>query len=283
MKPRLLVIDDEAAIRDSLKMILEYDGYEVLTAATGEDGIAQAEREAPDLLFLDVKMPGMDGLEVLQRLRHLVEATPVVVISGHGTVSTAVEAIKLGACYYLTKPATAQEIIAAFGREAGDASLPVSVDPVTGVRTECTDCSRRDAQGGGGGIELRFGPVEVAGNWAQTQIDVFRAQDGLPLPDASPTITSYGGYAQVDVGPVTIGGAGNFTVSQAPEPVPNRQEHLQAAGYVYWPFFDNLSLKLVGTYAAGTNDPFNLRGLQDPFTNKAIAGRLRLKYFFNTL
>ena len=58
MKPRILVIDDEAAIRDSLKMILEYEGYEVLTAATGEDGIAQAEREAPDLIFLDVKMPG---------------------------------------------------------------------------------------------------------------------------------------------------------------------------------------------------------------------------------
>ena len=77
MKPRLLVIDDESAIRDSLKMILEYEGYEVLTAPTGEDGIAQAEREAPDLIFLDVKMPGMDGLEVLQRLRHLVEATPV--------------------------------------------------------------------------------------------------------------------------------------------------------------------------------------------------------------
>jgi two-component system nitrogen regulation response regulator NtrX len=111
MKPRLLVIDDEAAIRDSLKMILEYDGYEVLTAATGEDGIAQAEREAPDLLFLDVKMPGMDGLEVLQRLRHLVEATPVVVISGHGTVSTAVEATKLGAFDFIEKPLETERLL----------------------------------------------------------------------------------------------------------------------------------------------------------------------------
>ena len=85
-------------------MILEYEGYEVLTAATGEDGIAQAEREAPDLVFLDVKMPGMDGLEVLQRLRHLVEVTPIVVISGHGTVSTAVEATKLGAFDFIEKP-----------------------------------------------------------------------------------------------------------------------------------------------------------------------------------
>jgi two-component system nitrogen regulation response regulator NtrX len=111
MRPRILVVDDESAIRDSLKMILEYEGYEVLTAATGEEGIAQAEREAPDLLFLDVKMPGMDGIEVLQRLRHLVEATPVVVISGHGTVSTAVEATKLGAFDFIEKPLERERVL----------------------------------------------------------------------------------------------------------------------------------------------------------------------------
>jgi len=111
MKPRLLVIDDEAAIRDSLKMILEYEGYEVLSAPTGEEGIAQAEREAPDLIFLDVKMPGMDGLEVLQRMRHLVEVTPVVVISGHGTVSTAVEATKLGAFDFIEKPLESERVL----------------------------------------------------------------------------------------------------------------------------------------------------------------------------
>jgi two-component system nitrogen regulation response regulator NtrX len=111
MKPRILVIDDEAAIRDSLKMILEYEGYEVLAAATGEDGIAQTEREAPDLVFLDVKMPGMDGLEVLQRLRHLVEVTPIVVVSGHGTVSTAVEATKLGAFDFIEKPLERERVL----------------------------------------------------------------------------------------------------------------------------------------------------------------------------
>jgi two-component system nitrogen regulation response regulator NtrX len=111
VKPRILVVDDEAAIRDSLRMILEYEGYEVLAAATGEDGIGQAEREAPDLVFLDVKMPGMDGLEVLQRLRHLVEVTPIVVISGHGTVSTAVEATKLGAFDFIEKPLERERVL----------------------------------------------------------------------------------------------------------------------------------------------------------------------------
>ncbi|MEW6319888.1 MAG: sigma-54 dependent transcriptional regulator [Acidobacteriota bacterium] len=111
MKPRILVVDDEAGIRDSLRMILEYDGYEVLQAATGEEGIAAAEREAPDLVFLDIKMPGMDGLEVLQRLRHLVDVTPVVVISGHATITTAVEATRLGAFDFIEKPLASERVL----------------------------------------------------------------------------------------------------------------------------------------------------------------------------
>ena len=69
MKPRILVIDDEVAIRDSLRMILEYEGYEFLGAATGQDGLSVLGRETVDLVFLDIKMPGMDGLEVLQRIK----------------------------------------------------------------------------------------------------------------------------------------------------------------------------------------------------------------------
>src|SRR5215475_1964856 len=68
-KPRILVIDDDAGIRESLRMTLEYDGYEVLGAATGQEGLALVERDTPDLVLLDVKMPGMDGLDVLSRLR----------------------------------------------------------------------------------------------------------------------------------------------------------------------------------------------------------------------
>ena len=103
-KSRILVIDDEVAIRDSLKMTLEYNGYEFVGAATGQEGLALAEREAPDLVLLDIKMPGMDGLDVLGRLRAINETTPVVMISGHGTTSTAVDAIKRGAADFLDKP-----------------------------------------------------------------------------------------------------------------------------------------------------------------------------------
>ncbi|MCX6551424.1 MAG: sigma-54 dependent transcriptional regulator, partial [Acidobacteria bacterium] len=111
MKPRILVIDDEAAIRDSMRMILEYEGYEFLGAATGEEGITLAVRESVDLVFLDIKMPGMDGLEVLGRLKTALETLPVVMISGHGTVSTAVEATKLGAFDFIEKPLATERIL----------------------------------------------------------------------------------------------------------------------------------------------------------------------------
>ena len=111
MSARILVVDDDAAIRDSLRMILEYQGYAVMLAATGEEGAALVEREAPDLVFLDIKMPGMDGLEVLQRITHLTEATPIVVMSGHATISTAVEATRLGAFDFAEKPLETERVL----------------------------------------------------------------------------------------------------------------------------------------------------------------------------
>ena len=103
-KPRILVIDDEASIRDSLRVTLEYADYEVIGAATGQDGLSLAERESPDLVLLDIKMPGTDGMEVLNRLHARDETLPIIMISGHGTTSTAVDAVKMGAEDFLDKP-----------------------------------------------------------------------------------------------------------------------------------------------------------------------------------
>jgi two-component system nitrogen regulation response regulator NtrX len=111
MKPRILVIDDEAGIRDSMRMILEYEGYECLLAATGPDGLAIVEREPLDLVFLDIKMPGMDGIEVLDRIRALSDGLPVVMVSGHGTVSTAVEATRKGAFDFIEKPLATDRVL----------------------------------------------------------------------------------------------------------------------------------------------------------------------------
>ena len=111
MKSRILVIDDEAEIRRSVRMILEYEGYEVLEASSGPEGLTMVERETPDLVFLDIKMPGMDGLDALQRIKASNEALPVVIISGHGTVSTAVEATKAGAFDFIEKPLASERVL----------------------------------------------------------------------------------------------------------------------------------------------------------------------------
>jgi two-component system nitrogen regulation response regulator NtrX len=104
MKPRVLVIDDDAAIRETMRMTLEYEGFECLTAASGADGLAMADRESPDVVFLDIKMPGMDGLEVLSRLREKSDTLPVVMVSAHGSTAAALEAGRLGAFRFIEKP-----------------------------------------------------------------------------------------------------------------------------------------------------------------------------------
>jgi two-component system, NtrC family, nitrogen regulation response regulator NtrX len=111
MKARILVVDDEAEIRRSVRMILEYEGFDVQEASSGPEGLALIEREPPDLVFLDIKMPGLDGLEALQKIRQANETLPVVIISGHGTVSTAVEATKLGAFGFIEKPLASERVL----------------------------------------------------------------------------------------------------------------------------------------------------------------------------
>src|SRR5262245_6705564 len=111
MKPRILVIDDEAGIRDSMRMILEYEGYECLLAATGPDGLATVDREPLELVCLDSWMAGMDGIEVLDRIRAASDGLPVVMVSGHGTVSTAVEATRKGAFDFIEKPLASDRVL----------------------------------------------------------------------------------------------------------------------------------------------------------------------------
>ena len=99
----LLLIDDEAPIRASLKEILEYEGHKVSEASTGMDGVLAATKTAFDAIFCDVKMPQMDGLDVLDMLTKKNVPTPVIMISGHGTVET-VDALKKGAYDFIQKP-----------------------------------------------------------------------------------------------------------------------------------------------------------------------------------
>jgi two-component system nitrogen regulation response regulator NtrX len=101
---RILIVDDEESIGDALAQLFEYEGHQVQVARNGPDGLARAAEGPPDVTFLDVKMPGMDGLEVLERLRGEDPQALVVMISGHGTIDTAVEATRKGAYDFLEKP-----------------------------------------------------------------------------------------------------------------------------------------------------------------------------------
>lgn len=107
----VLVVDDEKSIRDSIKMILEYEKFDVHFAEDGPSALARLGSGSYDLVLLDIKMPGMDGMKVLQQVRTTLPYLPVVMISGHGTFETAVEATKLGAYDYLPKPLDRERLL----------------------------------------------------------------------------------------------------------------------------------------------------------------------------
>ena len=108
---KVLIIDDEAPIRNSLRELLEEEGCRVEVAEDGAKGLSQAVKFAFDLIFCDIKMPRMDGMEVLAMLKEKGVATPVVMISGHGTVDVAVRAIKEGAFDFIEKPLDLNRLI----------------------------------------------------------------------------------------------------------------------------------------------------------------------------
>ncbi len=113
---RLLIVDDEKGIRDALAQVFEYEGQEVRVAEDGPDALLVANTFQPDLVFLDVKMPGMDGLEVLARLGDESPGSLVIMISGHGTIDTALEATRRGAYDFLEKPLDTDRLLVTFRR-----------------------------------------------------------------------------------------------------------------------------------------------------------------------
>jgi len=111
MPYRVLVVDDETAIREAIRMTLEYEGYKVDEARSGQDGIDKATRVPYDAILLDIKMPVLDGIEVLENLKEQKVVTPIVMVSGHGDISTAVECTKRGAFDFLEKPLNREKLL----------------------------------------------------------------------------------------------------------------------------------------------------------------------------
>ncbi|MDR1973984.1 MAG: sigma-54 dependent transcriptional regulator [Bacteroidales bacterium] len=107
---RILIIDDEPLIRESLKEVLEYEGHEVVLAEDGAKGLKKIQKEKFNAIFCDIKMPKMDGMELLQKAKPLTDAS-FVMISGHATIENAVEAMKQGAFYFIEKPLDLNRIL----------------------------------------------------------------------------------------------------------------------------------------------------------------------------
>jgi two-component system, NtrC family, nitrogen regulation response regulator NtrX len=113
MFPSILIIDDEASILKSLSGILSDEGFEILTASNGYEGLKTLESASPDLVLLDIWMPGIDGIDTLKEIKKNFPATQVIMITGHGTFETAVSATKIGAFDFIEKPLSIDKVIVA--------------------------------------------------------------------------------------------------------------------------------------------------------------------------
>lgn len=139
--PTLLLVDDDHTFRGVLRRALEKRGYAVSDADSVEAALPLAEASPPEYAVIDLKMHGASGLVLVQRLHELDPNTRIVMLTGYASIATAVQAIKLGATQYLSKPANADEIVAAFGHSA-DPDKTVEVQPATVDRLEWEHINR---------------------------------------------------------------------------------------------------------------------------------------------
>jgi two-component system response regulator RegA len=134
--PTLLLVDDDELFCRVLSSALEKRGFSVQTSHNVEDAVALIGDTAPEYAVVDLNMPGDSGLLLVEKLHQLDEHTRIVVLTGYASVATAVAAIKLGATHYLAKPADADEVVAALGRESGDTATEITGQPMSTKRLE---------------------------------------------------------------------------------------------------------------------------------------------------
>jgi two-component system response regulator RegA len=136
-RPSILIVDDDPVFRGRLLQALRDRGYDVRAAPDTDTAISLARAESPELAVVDLRMPGRSGLELVRELKIIDAATRIVVLTGYGSIATAVEAVRLGAQDYLTKPADLDGILAALSRNADDKkSLHVDFQVPSLARTE---------------------------------------------------------------------------------------------------------------------------------------------------
>ena len=122
--PSLLLCDDDEVFRNRLARAFRDRGYDVRTAADYEQAIAAARADSPQFAVVDLRMPGKSGLELVRDLKQIDPTTRVIVLTGYGSIATAIDAVRMGATHYLPKPADVDDIIAAFARDGLEPLTP---------------------------------------------------------------------------------------------------------------------------------------------------------------
>ncbi len=135
-KPNLLIVDDDETFCSVLKPALEKRNFQVSVANDVKQGIALAEQTEPEYAVIDLRIGHDSGLEMVKKLKSLDDNTQIVILTGFASIATAVEAIKLGAIHYLTKPANADEIVNALYKNEGDSSVEINQNPLSVKRLE---------------------------------------------------------------------------------------------------------------------------------------------------
>ena len=135
-KPGVLIVDDDELFCEVLAEALANRGYEPYVAYTVPDGLQLASAKTPEYAILDLRIGQESGLTLAERLHQQDENTRMVILTGYASITTAIEAIKLGAVHYLTKPAGVDEILAALHKDEADASVPVADNPLSVKRLE---------------------------------------------------------------------------------------------------------------------------------------------------
>ncbi|MBI3783411.1 MAG: response regulator [Deltaproteobacteria bacterium] len=115
-RPSILIVDDDDVLRERLGRAFRDRDYDVRSAASYDEAMSAAGDESPELAVVDLRMPGRSGLELVRDLHELDPSTRIVVLTGYGSIATAIEAVRLGATYYVAKPADADDVLAAFAR-----------------------------------------------------------------------------------------------------------------------------------------------------------------------
>ena len=149
--PRVLIVDDDEVFRTRLCRALAQRNWQACAVGNGDEAVAMVSQQCPDLALVDLRMPGIDGLEVIEKLRGLSSSVTIIVLTGYGSIPTTISAMKRGADYYLSKPVDADQILAAYERlqAPGDPVPHTPADAPSLARVEWEHMQRVIADSGG--------------------------------------------------------------------------------------------------------------------------------------